>query len=197
MGKSGTNATFEPIFSWVGLAFGWGVRRFHNHIIRFPTRQNLVNRKYPNNTCSYPVEVNTAKTDVAVGESRARRRVGGMVYFSPDLFLHFRDVVRSLRMRVLSHLLLYTTMRLFPTSGKPCLRPCLSVPDYYVYCCNILPSVRTEFESNEASLLQHETTTMLVVPLLFSERRSWCASLTLLPLGCFGSLLNPHFCLEL
>ena len=30
MGKSGPNATFEPNLYWVGLALGWGVRRFHN-----------------------------------------------------------------------------------------------------------------------------------------------------------------------
>ena len=30
--KSGPNAAFKPMFSWVGLALGWGVRRFHNNI---------------------------------------------------------------------------------------------------------------------------------------------------------------------
>ena len=33
VGKSGLNATFEPNFSWVGLALGWGVRRVHNNIL--------------------------------------------------------------------------------------------------------------------------------------------------------------------
>ena len=32
MGKSGPNATFKTYFSWVGLALGWGIRRFHNNI---------------------------------------------------------------------------------------------------------------------------------------------------------------------
>ena len=32
VGKSGPSATFLPIFSWVWLALGWGVRRFHNNI---------------------------------------------------------------------------------------------------------------------------------------------------------------------
>ena len=33
VGKSGgPNATFNLFFFWVGLAWGWGVRRFHNHI---------------------------------------------------------------------------------------------------------------------------------------------------------------------
>ena len=37
MGKSGPIATFNNlIFLWVGLALGWGVRRFHNNIYMFP-----------------------------------------------------------------------------------------------------------------------------------------------------------------
>ena len=36
LGKSGPNATFTLFFSWVGLALGWGVRRFHYHIYMFP-----------------------------------------------------------------------------------------------------------------------------------------------------------------
>ena len=35
MGKSGPNATFDLILSWVGLALGWGFRRFHDHIYMF------------------------------------------------------------------------------------------------------------------------------------------------------------------
>ena len=38
-------------FLWVGLALGWGVRRFHNNIlpgICLPTQHNLANRNYPN-----------------------------------------------------------------------------------------------------------------------------------------------------
>ena len=31
--KSGPNATFDLIFHRVGLALGWGVRRFHNNIL--------------------------------------------------------------------------------------------------------------------------------------------------------------------
>ena len=30
--KSGPNATFNPFFPWVGLALGWGVRRFHYNV---------------------------------------------------------------------------------------------------------------------------------------------------------------------
>ena len=39
MGKSSPNATFNLFFAWVGLALGWGVRRFHNnmHIVSNPT----------------------------------------------------------------------------------------------------------------------------------------------------------------
>ena len=35
VGKSSSNATFNLIFSWVGLALGWGVRRFHNNTCMF------------------------------------------------------------------------------------------------------------------------------------------------------------------
>ena len=49
MGKSGPNATFNLFFSWVGLALGWGVRRFHNDILYvFQPNIYLVNRKHPN-----------------------------------------------------------------------------------------------------------------------------------------------------
>ena len=30
--KSGPNATLNRFFSWVGLALGWGFRRFHHNI---------------------------------------------------------------------------------------------------------------------------------------------------------------------
>ena len=33
--KVAQNATFKPIFCWLGLALGWGVRRFHDHIYMF------------------------------------------------------------------------------------------------------------------------------------------------------------------
>ena len=33
--KGGPNATFKPIFSWVGLALGWDIRRFHTDILSF------------------------------------------------------------------------------------------------------------------------------------------------------------------
>ena len=47
-GKQWRKCHFQPDVSWVGLALGWGVRRFHNniHSICFPTQQNLVNRKH-------------------------------------------------------------------------------------------------------------------------------------------------------
>ena len=45
--KSGPMATFHLLFSWVGLALGWGVRRFHNVFTCFPTQQNLVHRTHP------------------------------------------------------------------------------------------------------------------------------------------------------
>ena len=32
VGRSGQNATFNLSFSWVGLALGWGARRFHNNL---------------------------------------------------------------------------------------------------------------------------------------------------------------------
>ena len=32
VGKSGQKATFNPFFSWVGLALDWGVRRFRSNI---------------------------------------------------------------------------------------------------------------------------------------------------------------------
>ena len=35
VGKSGPNATFLPDFSWVRLALGWGVRRFHTSFCMF------------------------------------------------------------------------------------------------------------------------------------------------------------------
>ena len=35
VGKSGPHATFNLFFSWVGLALGWGVRRFRNNIYTF------------------------------------------------------------------------------------------------------------------------------------------------------------------
>ena len=34
-GKRGPNATVYPKFSWVGLALGWGVRRFQNNVYIF------------------------------------------------------------------------------------------------------------------------------------------------------------------
>ena len=36
VGKSGPIATFNLFFSWVGLALGWRVRRFHINICMFP-----------------------------------------------------------------------------------------------------------------------------------------------------------------
>ena len=52
VGKSGPNATFTPNFSWVGLALGWGVRRFHNNIDIFPNPTEFdIFRKTP----SYPL----------------------------------------------------------------------------------------------------------------------------------------------
>ena len=33
--SGGPNATFNLCFSWVGLAVGWGVRRFHNNVDMF------------------------------------------------------------------------------------------------------------------------------------------------------------------
>ena len=47
-GKKRPKCHFQPKFSWVGLALGWGVRRFHHNIYQvlcFPTQHNLVNRK--------------------------------------------------------------------------------------------------------------------------------------------------------
>ena len=35
MGKNAPSATFNLFFSWVGLALGWGVRRFRNNIYTF------------------------------------------------------------------------------------------------------------------------------------------------------------------
>ena len=35
VGKSGPNATLNPFFLVVGLALGWGVRRFHYNIYMF------------------------------------------------------------------------------------------------------------------------------------------------------------------
>ena len=46
------NATFNLITVGVGLALGWGIRRFHDNIYQvyvFPTQQNLVYRKLSNN----------------------------------------------------------------------------------------------------------------------------------------------------
>ena len=34
-GKKGHKCHFLTYFSWVGLALGWGVRRFHNNICMF------------------------------------------------------------------------------------------------------------------------------------------------------------------
>ena len=34
-GEKWPKCRFEPNFSWAGLALGWGVRRFHNHIRMF------------------------------------------------------------------------------------------------------------------------------------------------------------------
>ena len=42
MGKSGPTATCNLNLSWVGLALGWGVRRFHNNIYMFSSQRNLV-----------------------------------------------------------------------------------------------------------------------------------------------------------
>ena len=44
-GKSGPNATLNLFCLGVGLALGWGARRFHNNIICLPTQHNSVNRK--------------------------------------------------------------------------------------------------------------------------------------------------------
>ena len=48
MGKSGPNATFNLIFSWVGLALGWGVHRFHNNTYMFSTPTGSGESKTPN-----------------------------------------------------------------------------------------------------------------------------------------------------
>ena len=46
--KRGLNATFWPNFSWVGLALGWRVRRFHHDIyICFPTQQKCGKSQTP------------------------------------------------------------------------------------------------------------------------------------------------------
>ena len=50
VGKSGPKYGFQPIFSWVGLALGWGVRRFRNtpgYLHVFPTQQKLLYRENP------------------------------------------------------------------------------------------------------------------------------------------------------
>ena len=39
-------ATLKSIFRWVGLTLGWGVRRFHNKLLCFPTQHDLVYRKH-------------------------------------------------------------------------------------------------------------------------------------------------------
>ena len=46
-GKKLPKCHFSPIFSWVGLALGWVVRRFHTIIYTFPTQQKLAVRKHP------------------------------------------------------------------------------------------------------------------------------------------------------
>ena len=54
--KSGQNATFDLIFSRVGSAMGWGVRRFHNNNNNnmFSTQPNLVNRQHRINSVITP-----------------------------------------------------------------------------------------------------------------------------------------------
>ena len=52
VGKSGPNATFNPVFlglgwSWVGLVLGWEYVVFIEICVCFPTQQILVNRKHP------------------------------------------------------------------------------------------------------------------------------------------------------
>ena len=32
---------FQPTFSWVGLALGWGIRRFHSNVYMFPNPTEL------------------------------------------------------------------------------------------------------------------------------------------------------------
>ena len=45
--KSGPNATFNHNFSWVGLALGGEVRRFHEITFFMKTQRNLAFRKHP------------------------------------------------------------------------------------------------------------------------------------------------------
>ena len=40
-GKKWPNCHFQPKFCWVGLALGWGVRRFRNNISMFPNPTEL------------------------------------------------------------------------------------------------------------------------------------------------------------
>ena len=47
VGKSGPNTTFNLILSWVGLALGWGVRRFHNNIYMFSSPTELGQSQTP------------------------------------------------------------------------------------------------------------------------------------------------------
>ena len=47
VGKRGLNATFNLVFLGVGLALGWGVRRFHSNIQMFSNPTEFVNRKHP------------------------------------------------------------------------------------------------------------------------------------------------------
>ena len=41
------NATFDLFFLGLGLALGWGVRRFRNNIYMISTQHNFVNRQHP------------------------------------------------------------------------------------------------------------------------------------------------------
>ena len=76
MGKRGPNAAFNLLFSCVGLALGWGVRRFHNNSSMFSNPTELVNRKHPDYSW----------VGLAVGWGVRRFHSNSYMFFNPTEF---------------------------------------------------------------------------------------------------------------
>ena len=86
VGKSGPNATFNP-FPWVGLALGWGVRRFHNKNLGWPWVWEFVGFMIKiymfSNPTEFGISQNTLRIDiklVSVYRSVLARRQTGASY---------------------------------------------------------------------------------------------------------------------